>query len=233
MPVTYGAYVKPFSWSYSKLKNYRNCPKKHYHVDVARDFAEGKSAALEEGNAIHKAMEERCRDGTPLPPAYRDYEKEAAEALAVTPEGTIMMVEEQAAIRDDFSACSWRDPRAWLRMKIDFAKVSGPIASLRDWKTGKINEESEQLALTAQWVFSKFPAVQLVVTRFVWLGNNWSTRVDFKREDMVSLWRGLLPEIQQYQEAVRTTTFPPRPSGLCRAHCPVTSCPHHGVGSTR
>ena len=32
------------------------------------------------------------------------------------------------------------------------------------------------------------------------------------------------------EEAYRTTTYPPKPSGLCSSYCPVTSCPYHGKG---
>ena len=32
------AVVKPFSWSYSRLKNYEACPKKHYHLDIKKDL---------------------------------------------------------------------------------------------------------------------------------------------------------------------------------------------------
>jgi hypothetical protein len=233
---TYSSGGPPFTWSYSKLKNYRNCPKKHYHTDLApRDerIQEKRSQQLDDGEMIHTAMEKRCRDGVPLPPALRDYEAEAQKALAVTPAGTITLVEEKAAIREDFTACGYFDQGVWLRMKVDFAKIlpSHGLASLRDWKTGRIQEDSEQLALTAQWVFSKWPDVQLVTTRYIWLGQNAETRCDFKRSDMVTLWNGLWPELEQYKEAVRTNTFPPKPGGLCREHCPVTSCPYHGKGN--
>jgi len=51
--------------------------------------------------------------------------------------------------------------------------------------------------------------------------------------DMMPLWAGLMPEINQLAEAHRTTTYPPKPSGICVRHCPVTSCPYHGKGSPR
>lgn len=230
---TYTAGGPPFTWSYSKLKNFRNCPKKHYHVDIAKDFTEARSKALEDGDAIHKAMELRLAKQVPLPPAYRDFEAAAAKAEAVTPAGTITLVEEKAAIREDFTACGYFDQGVWLRMKIDHAKIlpSRGLASLRDWKTGKIQDDSEQLALTAQWVFSKWPEVQICMTRYVWLGQGAETEAEFKRSDMVILWNGLWPELEVYKEAVRTKTFPPKPGGLCREYCPVTSCPYHGKGN--
>lgn len=233
---TYATGGPAFTWSYSKLKNYRNCPKKHYHCDLApkgERIAEKRSQQLDDGEMIHTAMEKRVRDGVPLPPAIRDYEAEAQEALAVTPAGSIVLVEEKAAIKEDFSACGYFDQGVWLRLKIDFAKIipSAGIASLRDWKTGKIIEDSEQLALTAQWVFSKWKEIQLVVTHFVWLGQRAKTTVRMTRDQMPEFWRGLWPELEQYKEAVRTNTFPPKPGGLCKNYCPVTSCPYHGKGS--
>lgn len=231
-------YVKPFTWSYSKLKNFRNCPKKHYHVDLApkgtpERFEEGRSQALEDGEFIHTAMEKRCRDGIALPPAIADYEIEARKALDVTPPGSLVFVEEKAAIREDFSACGYFDKKVWLRMKIDFGKIVGNMASIRDWKTGKIVEDSEQLALNAQWVFSAYPQVEVVVTRYVWLGQQADTRQDFERKDIVTLWNALWPELEAYKLAVNNMDFPPKPGGLCRNYCPVTSCPYHGKGYPR
>jgi spore coat polysaccharide biosynthesis protein SpsF (cytidylyltransferase family) len=48
---------KPFAWSYSKLKNYEVCPKRHWHVDVKKDFKEAESEALKQGNLVHKLFE--------------------------------------------------------------------------------------------------------------------------------------------------------------------------------
>jgi hypothetical protein len=48
--------TKPFAWSYSKLKNFEACPKRHYHVDIAKDFKEADSEALLWGNRVHKGL---------------------------------------------------------------------------------------------------------------------------------------------------------------------------------
>lgn len=531
-----------FNWSYSKLKNFRNCPKKHYEVDLAKNFKEERSQALADGEDIHKAMELRLKAGTPLPPAIARYEQEIVKVIGNMPPGTILLVEEKAAIRQDFSSCGYFDPGVWLRMKIDVAKIYEEVGAVVDWKglstttpipvpggfktmgelrkgdlvfgtdggtypvlgksevknlpcykveftsgfsitcdhehlwgthrgvwpvtklrprdkillpapvsmpdpglpvdpyvlgfwladgkstsgeatkpdigiwdeitrrgydlgldsasargqcrthtikgirghlsamgllgrkhipaiyqwasvsqrqdlvrgfadgdgtvnklrrqvcieitdgsmaqdlalvlrslgervlvsavtrrgfgktvqafmiswrprtfnpflcarkrlaaaklghgrdylevrsirevpseptqcisvgspdrmylcgrefvpthnTGKIQEDSEQLALNAQWVFSHFPRVQVVRSRYVWLGNDAQTEAVFTRNDMKALWAGLWPELQLYENAVKTLTFPPKPSGLCRQYCPVTSCPYHGKGN--
>ncbi len=223
--------TKPFTWSYSKLKNFRNCPKKHYEVDIAKNFAEGRSQALEDGEAVHKALELRIGKGHALPPALQQYEPEAAKVLAYMPTGTILLVEQKAALRRDFSACGYFDPGVWYRAKCDVVKVLGDAAVAIDWKTGKIQEDSEQLGLMAAWVFAAYPQVQKVATRYVWLGNFANTDVTFTRDDIVQLWRHLWPELEMYEQACAAFTFPPKPSGLCRQYCPVTSCAFHGKGN--
>jgi hypothetical protein len=223
--------TKPFTWSYSKLKNYRNCPKKHFEVDLAKNFKEEEGEALVVGNQVHKAMELRVSKGTPLPPALAHFEPEAAKVVAHMPAGTILLVEQKAAFTRDFRSCGYFDKDCWYRAKCDVVKVCGPIAAAIDWKTGKIVEDSEQLALMAAWVFSAYPAVQQVATKYVWLGNNAETKHTFTRADMVLLWNHLLPEVNAYEQACATSTFPAKPSGLCRSWCPVTSCAYHGKGN--
>lgn len=231
---TYGGapIVKPFAWSYSKLKNYRSCPKKHYHVDIAKDFKEEEGQALQFGNEVHSAMAARIEKNKPLPPLLQHFEPDAAR-VAVNVPGMILLVEQNMAIRQDFTSCGYFDNGVWYRAKCDVVKVLGPAGVAIDWKTGKIQEDSEQLALMAQCVFSKYPQVQKVRTEYVWLGNSATTRVDFTRPMMVDLWNHLLPELAVYENAVKTTTFPPKPGGLCRSYCPVASCPYYKVGSPR
>jgi hypothetical protein len=55
-------------------------------------------------------------------------------------------------------------------------KIAGPVALIVDWKTGKVLENSEQLALMAQCVFAHFPQVMKVRSEFVWLQFDATTR---------------------------------------------------------
>lgn len=103
------------------------------------------------------------------------------------------------------------------------------MALVADWKTGKILEDSVQLALMAQCVFAHHPEVQRVRSEFIWLKEDATTRADFSREDMVKLWVSLNPRIAALEHAHNTTTYPAKPGSLCRRWCPVKACPHHGV----
>lgn len=221
---------KAFSFSYSKLKNYATCPKRYYDIDIAKKYAEVESddSALAEGNRVHKALELRVSKGTPLPPKYSCYEDAMQRVLRLP--GTIM-VEQQLAIREDLSPCDWFAKDAWYRAKGDVVAIHGPVAIALDYKTGKILEESEQLALLAECIFSHYPQVQACRTEFWWLKDDAATRENFFRSKRAQTWAPILPKVATLKQAHETMDFPPTPNGLCKKYCIVTGCPFHGVGS--
>lgn len=216
---------KSFSWSYSKLKNYETCPKRHWHVDVQRDVKEEEGESLQWGNAVHKALAERAAKGTPLPKGMEQFEKWVE--LIVTP-GSNILVEQKLAITSEFAPCSWFADNAWYRGIGDIIKLAGPVALVADYKTGKIIEDGSQLALMAACVFAHHPTVKRVRSEFIWLKEDATTRADFDRDKMASVWAGLLPRVEALENASKTLTFPPKPGGLCKRWCPVRQCPHFG-----
>jgi len=223
---------KPFAWSYSRLKNWRACPLKHYMIDLAKQVPQEKSQALSDGFDAHDAIAKFINGKTEtLPPRFRDYEGEVRRVIGNDPENTTWLVEKNMAIRRDFTACDSFDPAVWMRAKTDFVKVHGPVAVAIDWKTGQVKEEQEQLGLMAQCVFSAYPAVERIRTQYVWLGSNATSTVDFDRAEMAAMWLAIMPEIEMYENAYRAGDFQPRPSGLCKRHCPVQSCQYYGKGS--
>jgi hypothetical protein len=69
---------KPFAWSYSKLKNFEACPKRHYHIDVVPrghpdKIVEEQSEQLRYGDTIHKILDQYIGQGTPLPPVHEPH----------------------------------------------------------------------------------------------------------------------------------------------------------------
>lgn len=239
--VTTGRKPKPFSWSYSKLKNFETCPKKHWSVDLEKKYKEGESEQLKWGDFVHKGLAstitnrieyaaKRITDVAPVPVGLEPMMPWVDRIL--TGAGTIL-VEQQMAITKDFAPTTWFGNDAWYRGIGDVVKINGDIGFVIDWKTGKILEDSQQLALMAACLFAHYPALQAVRSEFVWLkeGPDCSSREDFLRSDMPNMWRGLWPRIEVLKHAYETTSYPPKPSGICKKYCPVTDCPYHGVGS--
>jgi hypothetical protein len=216
---------KPFAWSYSRLKNFETCPKRHWHCDIAKDVKEEESEQLLYGNMLHDALAKRIGKGIELPEPFKQFESWAVKVL--TGEGKVL-VEQKLAISKDFGPCSFFDKDAWFRGVGDVIKIIGPVGLILDWKTGKIVEDSQQLALMAACVFAHHPEVMKVRSEFIWLKEDATTRADFTREDMARVWAGLWPRIEALEQAFKTTSYPAKPGPLRKRYCPVSQCPHHG-----
>lgn len=243
-------FAKPFSWSYSKLKNYETCPRRHYHCDLKRDIQEPESDALLWGNMLHDALanaigtddnhlrEPRERiTQKPLPEDMKRYQPWVAKMLNARGLGAKVYAEQSLAITRQFKPCSWFGADAWFRTKVDALVVSpdAQFASGYDWKTGKMVEDSPQLLMTAIAVMMHNPTIQAVRTEFVWLKFmkdddpfGCTDRISFRREEIPQLWSGLVPRIKNLQRAYDEKTYPATPGGLCRRWCPVHTCEHHG-----
>jgi len=220
-----------FQWSWSRLKNYRACPKRHYEVDLAKNFKEEEGEALVWGNQVHEAMARRLQKGGGLPETMQQYEDWPRR---IDDMGCKVLVENKLAMDKEFGPTGFFDADTWFRAVIDVLILPNPqYAITYDWKTGQVKPEAEQLALSAQVVFAHYPKVQEVGARYIWLGTDDHTTVIYQRDKMLPIWNDLWPQINIMAEAFRTTTYPPKPSGLCKRHCPVKSCTYHGKGSFR
>jgi len=216
---------KPFAWSYSKLKNFDTCPLRHLKVDVQKEFKEDESEQLRWGNALHKGLADRLGKKVALPSTMAAYEPMIQRLEQVPGEA---LVECKFAINDSFGPVEFFDRAAWFRGIADVLILNAPVALAIDYKTGKVVEDSQQLALMAACVFAHFPAIMAIRTEFWWLKEDATSRQDFRRQDMPDMWRALWPRVQALKRANETMTYPPKPGGLCRNHCPVITCPSHG-----
>ena len=230
--------TKPFSWSWSRLKNWRTCPKRFYEIDVAKNYTEPEAGALKWGHEVHQAMANRIARQAPLPEGMQDYDDWPQRMITLKSAGSHVLVENRLAMSKDFLKTGFFDQGTWFRGVVDVLAIGKETAISLDWKTGgNINPEFEQLGLSAQLVFANFPDINEVQTAYIWLshtndnGKVLTTKETYTRDNMLPLWNELWPEIKTMAEAHRTTTYPPKPSGLCKRHCPVVSCPYHGKGS--
>jgi hypothetical protein len=221
------------SVSYSKIKNFRTCPRRHYHCDIVKDVKEEESEALQWGNIFHTAMEKRILKGERLPPTMLRYDNWGDTVEQWSKEG-IVKVEQKLAFDKQFRATNYFDKGTWFRTRIDVAWFPSDYPNqvvLLDWKTGEVKPDEQQLQLSAQAMFAHFPNLEKVVTSYVWIGNDAVTTKNYTPRDMPGLWSSLLPEIKLMENAAASGEYPPKPSGLCRRYCPVKSCEFYGVGS--
>lgn len=221
------ARAKEWSWSYSKLKNYETCPKRHYEIDLVKSVKEEEGESLLWGNQVHAAMAKACTGSEQLPATMKDYQR-WVDLVRQGPGQ--LLVEQKYAITRAFGPTTFFGRDAWYRGIGDVVRIDGPVALVLDWKTGKVVEDSVQLMLMAQCIFSHYPEVRRVRSEFIWLKEDCSTPEVFSREELAQQWRELLPRVAKMEMAGKTMTYEPKPSGLCKKFCPVASCPFFGKG---
>ena len=224
--------MRGFTWSFSKLKNFQTCPKRHYEVDLAKNFIES-SENLTWGNTVHDALAKACTGAAPLPATMSEYQKWVNTALKAKAAGWEVRTEQKYALTRDLLPCPYFDkdrskPLVWYRGIGDILLLLPPFAMIWDWKTGKPNTDSNQLMLMAQCVMSHHLDINVVDTAFIWLQHQCSSEERYTREQLRDEWVGLLPRVGAMEEAARTQSYPPKPNRFCGRWCPVTSCPHHG-----
>lgn len=217
------------TWSFSQLSAYETCPMQFYEIKIARNYQESVHPTTAWGTRGHLALEARVKEATPLPSEFSYLEGFAGKICELP---GITMCEEQLACTKDRSPTGFDSPDAWSRGIIDVFNLRDTEALVMDYKFGKIKPTS-QLKLNALLVFANYPFVQTVRTRFLWIAHRDKTDGLYERKDLDMLWEEFETRAAQLEQAKEEGVFQPKPSGLCKAHCAVTSCQYHGIGKRR
>lgn len=213
-------------WSHSSLDLFETCPKKYYHLKIAKDFKEEFSGpAAEEGIRVHKAFEDRLLKGKPLPADLQRHEEVLAKIESRTGVG---YPEQQLAVTRDFELTDWFNKKVFGRAVIDYIKIFGETALILDWKTGKQHDDFRQLQLFAAFASIKFPEVKHFTTGYYWTQSKKITKLEVSKSELIPIWREQLVRVNNCQKATNTLDFPAKTSGLCKKHCIVTSCIYNG-----
>lgn len=210
------------AWSYSRLRNFEVCPKRHYHYDIAKDVVEPESEALRSGNDLHKHFENRLKQRNPLPLGFTQYEPLLAKIVNAPGE---LSTEGKLALTNDFQPSPYFGKRVWFRTVVDAVKVNKSVASIFDWKNGKPKADLTQLQLMAVTVFAHQPEVERIRAGLIFVTHDHVETAEFVRGDQMEIWSEILPRVRVMQRAVLKQDFQPKPSGLCRNYCGVQSCP--------
>jgi RecB family exonuclease len=217
------------AWSFSSIKTFDQCPKKFYHLKVAKDFQEDQTADhLLYGTRFHEAAEFYVRDNTPLPPEF-NYALATLDMLKAMP-GT-KLCEYEMGLTENLAPCGFKSPDVWWRGIADLIILQEDgTARVIDYKTGKSAKYADkgQLELMALAVFKHFPDVKRVKAGLLFVVAGEFPKAEYSRDDEPKLWRKWLADHGKMKKAYETGVWNPRTSGLCRRHCVVLSCPHNG-----
>ena len=216
-------------WSFSKIKSFEQCPKKFYHLKVAKDYKEPETEAMLYGTAVHEAAEEYIRDGKPLPPEY-EYIKAPLDSLNMK-QGN-KLCEYEMGLTADLEPCGFWDDDCWYRGIADLVILDeeNKTAWVIDYKTSKNTRYADkgQLELMALCVFKHFPDIETVRGGLLFVVCNELIRETYGKESAGKLWEKWLADYNRMEQAWKKDVWNAHQSGLCKRHCIVTECVHNG-----
>jgi CRISPR/Cas system-associated exonuclease Cas4 (RecB family) len=217
------------AWSFSSIKTFEQCPKKFYHLKVAKDFEEDHNAEhLLYGTRFHEAAELYIREGEPLPPEFA-YAQNVLDKLNKLP--GVKLCEYEMGLTADLAPCGFKDPNVWWRGIADLIIIDDEgMARVLDYKTGKSAKYADkgQLELMSLAVFKHFPEVLYVKAGLLFVVAGAFIRAEYTRNSDGEMWEKWLTDYGRMKAAYETNVWNPRTSGLCKKHCVVLSCPHNG-----
>jgi hypothetical protein len=218
---------KPISWSYSSIKLFDQCPKKYYHLRVAKDVKEPETDAMLYGTLFHEAAELYIKDGTPIPPQFT-FVKSTLDNLKKL-EGD-KYCEFQMGLNDNLEPCGFKDKDVWWRGIADLLVINGDEARCLDYKTGKSAKyaDTDQLELMALAIFKHFPQIKKVKAGLLFVVSKNFIKDSYNAENQDKMWLKWFTEYNRMKFSYEKNVWNPRPSGLCRKHCSVLECAHNG-----
>lgn len=218
--------MKVLPYSYSSLTSYETCPYKHFRVKVKKDVKDKPYQAAQDGIDVHKQAEDYIREQVPFEGVYAP--KVISTVADMMKTGNPIHAEKQLAVTRDMKPCGWWDDSCHARGVLDVYQVNGPLALIKDWKTGKVNNFTTQLKHNALLVFIHEPEVKTVEYEYIWLKHGMSTKGKVHRDFLQSDWDKYEARVIKMEKALVENNWPKNPSGLCKQYCPVSECEHNG-----
>ena len=223
-------------WSYSKIKDFFQCPRMYQEKRVLKTFKYIESPEAARGTRLHAAFEHYVKDGTPIPPEFERH-KHFVESLA-SAEG-IKLTEYQMACDANRASVPYYDPtkeepKGW---EFNPAAFIGGIADLIiiderdtatyvDYKTGKGQyPDKDQCELMSMLLMQEFPHLRKVDTALLFVDANKIVEKSYFADDLDAIWGRWMEKIARIETASKTDVWQQKPSGLCK-YCQARTCPN-------
>ena len=220
---------KAIAHSHTSLAVFKTCPRQYQAKYVTKEVKFKETVHTIYGNRVHKELEDRLRDNTPLSPesAALDPMVQAIQAMPGNKEA-----ERALAIDRDYKPVQFYSPDVYLRGKADVLVHNAEKNSLwvGDYKTGKPKNDQDQMETLTVLAFHNIPKVERIRTAFIYTKTGDIDDGKYAAADIPKLVAKIKLRTDRVEAAVKTDTFIPTPNGLCREWCDVTACKYHGKG---
>jgi hypothetical protein len=213
------------AWSYSSLKTFQQCPKKYYHIKVAKDVKDEGSEATIYGKELHKAAEDYIKDGTPIPPQFA-FIQETVDALKKIPGEKHTEIELGVSNKGGrLNPCGFYDKDAWYRGIADLLIVNGDEGYLVDYKSSKNAKYADlkQLDLLAGAVFAHFPELKTLKSALIFVVSNEFVNKEHSSMHKMAYFEHVRFDLERLETALKTGVWNAVAGPLC-GWCPVKTC---------
>lgn len=210
--------------SYTSISTFHDvCPRQAHERFVLRIPVED-TPEMQTGKRVHSYIEQFIKGEDALP-AWLDHVE--GVIMSMQKLGPVVAELKMAVDRDLQFAKFFDNERAYIRGSIDALMMNDENAIIVDWKTGKKRDKELQLMLYALFLFAAVPDLQQITAMnfYTFEQNGMGAPFTWRRSQVPTMWREVVPLVQEIEEAAQTGHWPERPSGLC-GWCPVKACKH-------
>ena len=216
------------AWSYSSIKTFDQCPKKYYHLKVAKDVKDVPGEAAIYGTAVHEAAELFIKNGTPIPEKFA-YIRPTVERLAAIDGDKHCELRLGVSKTDTgYEPTTFFGKNVWWRGIVDLVIIDGAKAYMVDYKTGKNARyaDPKQLDLMAGALFVHYPDLEVIKSALVYVVSNELIPKTHTRDKMDMYLSVFADELDRLDGAELSGVWNPKSGPLC-GWCPVVECEHH------
>jgi hypothetical protein len=216
------------TWSYSSIKTFDQCPKKYYHLKVAKDVKDTGSDATIYGQEVHKAAEDYIKFGTPIPAKFKFIEPTVAAFNNIPGEKHTELKLGVKKTDAGYEPCGFFDKDVWWRGIADLLIIDRGRGWLVDYKTSKSAKYADtmQLDLLAGAAFLHFPQLQRIKSALAFVVSNEFIKKSHDATQRDTYINTFNPELERLAGAHESGVWNAVTSPLC-GWCPVTSCEHY------
>jgi CRISPR/Cas system-associated exonuclease Cas4 (RecB family) len=213
-----------FTWSFSSLKEYINCPRQYQELKVLKRYEKKATEQMLYGTVVHKACEDYVAEGKPLEKNYQRF-KPVLDSLVEIP-GT-KYPEYEMALTPDKQPCAFNDDGRWVRGIVDLLIVDNDHAFIVDYKTGSNRyPDPKQLKLMALMTFAHFPKVKVIKAGLLFVMHESFMSEEYTRDQIPKLWNYFSTDLERLKISYENDVWNPNPTPLC-GWCPVKTCEFH------
>jgi hypothetical protein len=212
-----------FTWSYSSLKQYQNCPKQYQEIRILKNYIVKENEAMMYGKEVHEALELYVKEGKELAKNYQRFKQFVDPLIKIKGD---KYPEYKMALTYTKEPCDFDSDNRWVRGIADLLIVDGTHAFVVDYKTGsKKYPDPKQLRLMSLMVFTLFPDVQKVKGALFFILKNSIVEETYFRKDMDKSWAMFDQSLKRLENSYDNDVWEANPTPLC-GWCSVDSCDH-------